>query len=303
MKYAVIGMGAVGGYYGSRLAQQGCDVHFLLRSDYVYVSNNGFSVDSYMGSYVLHDLHVYNDARLMPRCDVVIVAMKTTANSQLPMILGPILKPDSTIILMQNGIGVEADVQRMFPDIQLVSGVAFINCMKVGPGRLLHKGYGNLTLGNYSCHERTVIESVAEDFSASGVRTEVADYLESRWRKAVLNLATNGMTVVHNCLCDELISNPVTCNIVRELLMEGIRTAQACGVQGLTDEVADKMIATTGKTHFATSMKYDFDHHQPMEIRYLYTNPIREAETHGVEVPNLRRLHQQLIALQPIQES
>ena len=117
MKYAVIGMGAVGGYYGSRLAESGQEVHFLAHGDYNHIKEHGFKVDSILGPYLMYTLSVYDDVNQMPACDVVIVAMKTTQNRLLPQLLRPLLKEDTMVILMQNGIGVEADVAAMFPGI------------------------------------------------------------------------------------------------------------------------------------------------------------------------------------------
>lgn len=288
-------MGAVGGYYGSRLALAGQEVHFLVRSDYNHIKDHGFEVDSILGPYLMHTLSIYDDVNKMPACDVVIVAMKTTQNRLLAKLLPPLLKEDTMVILMQNGIGVEADMEKMFPGLSLVAGVAFINCVKVGPGKLSHKGFGYLSLADYNCGDEEKILAVAEDFRNARVPTQIAPYLETRWRKNILNMATNGLTVKYLCQCDELVSTPERCQEVRELMMEGIRAARACGAEAIEDELADQLMETTGKTHFATSMRYDYDHGLPMEIEYMYSHPIAEALRHGCDVPKLRQLEQDLL--------
>ena len=126
MKYAIIGTGAIGGYYGARLAQSGQEVHFLSHSDYQYVKEHGLQVDSCDGSFHLDHVSVYQYSKDMPTCDVVIVGLKTTNNHLLPELLPPILGEHTAVVLIQNGIGVEADVQQMFPDVQLIAGLAFI---------------------------------------------------------------------------------------------------------------------------------------------------------------------------------
>src|SRR3954467_6992854 len=75
---AVLGAGALGGYYGGRLAQHGHDVHMLLRSDYEHVRQRGLRVHSVSGDFTLQpaQLRVYNDAAMMPKVDLVIVALK-----------------------------------------------------------------------------------------------------------------------------------------------------------------------------------------------------------------------------------
>ena len=136
MKYGIIGVGAIGGYYGSKLAYSGQEVHFLSHSDYQYVKEHGMQVDSCDGSFHLDHVNVYQHAEDMPKCDVVIVGLKTTNNHLLSSFLPPLLHEHTVVVLIQNGIGVEADVQKMFPDVQLVAGLAFICSAKTEPGRV-----------------------------------------------------------------------------------------------------------------------------------------------------------------------
>lgn len=110
MKYGIIGTGAIGGYYGARLARQGQEVHFLLRSDYEYVCEHGLQVDSCNGSFHLAHPNVYRSTSDMPQCDVVLVCLKTTTNKRLSELLPPLLHKDTLVVLIQNGIGVEQDV-------------------------------------------------------------------------------------------------------------------------------------------------------------------------------------------------
>ena len=111
MRYAIIGTGAIGAYYGGLLAKAGKEVHFLLRSDYEYVKANGLQVNSCDGNYHLNNIRAYRSTEEMPVCDVVIVAMKTTSNAKLPEMLRPIVKDHSLILLIQNGIGMEEDLK------------------------------------------------------------------------------------------------------------------------------------------------------------------------------------------------
>lgn len=297
MTYGIIGVGAVGAYFGGRLAQSGHDVHFLLHNDFDFVRQNGLFVDSYMGDFHLQNLNIYNDVSSMPLCDVVLVCLKTTYNHLLSSLLPPLLKPSTVVILVQNGIGVEADVQKLFPQQPIAAGVAFINAAKIAPGRILHNNFGHITICNYSCTDLTVLQQVVDHFKTSQVKSRIADYNETRWTKNILNMATNGVTVLLDARCDQLIADPASCLLVRGLMIEGIHAAQACGVSAIHEDLADKLIENSRNTQFATSMKFDYDHHQPLEIKYLYSRPIEEAERLGCNLPKLRMLEQQLLFL------
>ena len=98
MKYGVIGAGAVGGYYGSKLVNAGKEVHFLFHKHFDYVKQHGLQVDSCDGSFHLDDLNAYQHAEDMPPCDVVLVGLKTVNNYLLPKLLSPLLKDDTLVV-------------------------------------------------------------------------------------------------------------------------------------------------------------------------------------------------------------
>ena len=295
MKYAIIGTGAIGGFYGARLDKAGFEVHFLLHTDYQYVVDHGLTIDSCDGNFTLPSPKVYESTSKMPQCDVVIVALKTTQNHLLPSLLPPLLKPDTIILLIQNGIGVEADVQQLFPSQPIAAGMAFICSAKAGPGHINHQFYGNINIGNYSCHNPQRYGQMLADFRAAGIGAADVEYLEARWKKAVWNMPFNGMTVALNTTTNRLLSCESTHRLIYDQMLEVIGAAQALGVKNLDTRFADKMIANTIKMPpYSPSMKLDFDFHRPMEINYLYTRPIAEARAAGFAMPKLEMLEAEL---------
>ena len=295
MKYAIIGTGAIGGFYGARLDKAGFEVHFLLHTDYQYVVDHGLTIDSCDGNFTLPSPKVYDSTSDMPQCDVVVVALKTTQNHLLPSLLPPLLKPDTIILLIQNGIGVEADVQQLFPSQPIAAGMAFICSAKAGPGHINHQFYGNINIGNYSCHNPQRYGQMLADFRAAGIGAADVEYLEARWKKAVWNMPFNGMTVALNTTTNRLLSCESTHRLIYDQMLEVIGAAQALGVKNLDTRFADKMIANTIKMPpYSPSMKLDFDFHRPMEINYLYTRPIAEARAAGFAMPKLEMLEAEL---------
>ena len=295
MRYGVIGTGAIGGYYGARLAQSGQEVHFLLHSDYDYVREHGLQVDSCNGSFHIEKPNVYHTTKEMPPCDVVLVCLKSINNQLLKELLPPLLHDQTLVVLIQNGIGVEADVQAMFPGVSLAAGLAFICSAKTEPGRINHQCYGQINLGNYSCNDEALVQQVVDNFNAAGVKAGLVEYQQARWKKAVWNMPFNDMTVALNTQTDLLLKNPATRQLIREQMMEVIGAAQHLGVTGIDESFADLMIQMTDEmTPYSPSMKLDFDFHRPMEIHYLYTRPIEIARNAGFRMPKLEMLEAEL---------
>lgn len=298
MNYTVIGTGAIGGFYGGRLQRAGRQVRFLLRSDYEYVKEHGLQIDSCDGSFHLDKVEAYNDTRQMPKADVVLVCLKSINNHKLKEMLPPITDENTTVVLIQNGIGLEDDLRAQFPQLQIIAGLAFICSGKVGPGHISHQCYGSINLGNYSCGEER-FHAILADMQDAGIEAAEVPYLEARWRKAVWNMPFNGMTVALNTSTDKLLKNPATRQLIYDQMMEVIGAANALGVQALTSEFADKMMAMTdAMVPYSPSMKLDYDHYRPMEIPYLYSRPIAEAKKFGFEMPKLAMLEAELIFIQ-----
>ena len=231
----------------------------------------------------------------MPPCDVVLVCLKSVNNGQLQTLLPPLLHARTLVVLIQNGIGVEEDVQKMFPSVQLAAGLAFICSAKTEPGVVNHQCYGSINLANYSCRDEALMQAVVDEFRQADIETGLVEYHEARWKKAVWNMPFNGMTVALHTQTDQLLKNNSTRQLIREQMMEVVTTAQHLGVKNLDAAFVDKMIETTdAMTPYSPSMRLDYDFHRRMEIYYLYTRPLEIAREADCPMPKLEMLEAEL---------
>ena len=295
MKYAVIGTGAIGGFYGGRLMRAGNEVNFLLHTDYEYVRENGLQIDSCDGSFHLDHVKAFRKTADMPEVDVILVCLKSTREHLLKEMLPPIIKNNPLVVLIQNGIGLEDDLHALFPELQIAAGLAFICSGKVGPGHIDHQCYGSINIGNYSCHDDALMNQFISDLKAAEIEVNTVEYLEARWKKAVWNMPFNGMTVALDTMTNKLLENPSTRQLIRDQMMEVVGAAKALGVNGVDEAFVEKMIQMTdAMTPYKPSMKLDFDNHRPMEIDYLYSKGIQQAANAGYRMHKLEMLEQEL---------
>lgn len=295
MKYGIIGTGALGGYYGGRLAEAGKDVHFLFRSDYEHVKEHGLKVDSTRGDFVINPINAYRDVEDMPKCDVVLVCLKTTNNHLLQRLLPPIIHEDTIVILIQNGLGVEEDLQAIFPKLQIAGGLAFICSRKIEDGYIEHLDEGLLNIGAYTpTISKLRLLDIATDFEDAKVDTEVVDLNTARWKKLLWNIPFNGLSVVLNTSTDQLLKNKYTKHLLYDMMQEIILAANHCGAD-LLPKYADRILAETEKmVPYSPSMKLDFENKRPLEVMYIYTKPIAAAVLAGIEMPRVSMLEKQL---------
>ncbi len=299
-RYAILGTGALGGFYGARLQQAGAEVHFLLHRDYEQVRQQGLRIESPEGDFTLPSVKAYQQVTAMPPCDVVVVALKSTQNHLLPTLLPPLLQANSIILVLQNGLGLEAEVAQIAPSAQVVGGLCFICSNKVGPGHIRHLDYGAITLGAYTpgdraCGVTEAMQAIATDFTAAGIPIYLAeDLLLARWRKLVWNIPFNGLSVVLKATTDELMTDRYTYELAKQLMQEVSQGAAAWG-RAIGDDFIQKMLDDTAKMQpYRTSMKIDCDEKRPLEVEAIFGNPLRAAEQAGVLLPRIAMLYQQL---------
>ncbi|MGF1457394.1 MAG: putative 2-dehydropantoate 2-reductase [Leptolyngbyaceae cyanobacterium] len=311
-RYAVIGAGAIGGYYGACLQKSGQDVYFLLHSDFAVVQQHGLRVDSVAGDFVLSDVQAYRTTTDMPTVDVVIIGLKTVHNlTLLPQLLRPLLNPGTVILTLQNGLDIEADIAAAAPHQTILGGLCFICSNKIGPGHIHHLDYGSILLGEYSPQQAPVpisnqLRAIAQDFTQAGITIEVTDDLYlSRWRKLLWNVPFNSLSVILNATTDAMMADANARQLATDLMHEVVTAANACGRRAtpegdrtLPPELIDKMLARTATMKpYRTSMKIDFDAGRPLEIEAIVGHPLRAAQRVGVDTPRMDMLYHQLKAL------
>ena len=294
--YAIIGTGALGGFYGARLQHAGCELHFLLHSDYEHVRRHGLICESKDGDFTLPKVNAYRDIRDMPKCDVVCVCLKTTQNHLLPQLLPPVVKDDGVVLVMQNGLGIEAQVAEIVGAERVMGALCFLCSNKIGPGHIRHLDYGHVGLGEFAIRGISDrMRAIAGDLNRAGILTQLHEALAVvRWQKLVWNIPYNGLSVVLDATTSELMTNPHTRQLVEQLMREVVTDAHRCGV-AIADETVGKMLAYTDKMiPYRTSMKIDYDERHPMEVEAIFGNSLRAAQQAGAKSPLLEELYHQL---------
>jgi 2-dehydropantoate 2-reductase len=313
-RYAIIGTGAIGGYYGACLQRGGAEVHFLLHSDYDQVARQGLAIESVAGDFALPQVQAHATTATMPPVDVVVIGLKTTQNPLLPALLPPLLGPETAILTLQNGFGIEAELAVALAgrgDRPILGGLCIICANKVGPGRICHLDYGSLLLGQHRPDHQPagispLLSAVGQDFDRGQVAVELVEDLRmARWRKLMWNIPFNGLSVVMDATTDEMMADPDIRLLAEQLMAEVWAAAQRDGEalspgqgRGLPRALIAQMLAHTEQMRpYRTSMKLDFDQGRSLEVEALYGNPLRAAQAAGATVPKIEMLYHQLKAI------
>ena len=310
MKIAIVGCGALGSYYGAKLARDGQEVRFLLRSDYEIVRRRGVRIRSPEG-----DFHVNPKCARQPEdigvCDVVLIGLKATANDQFPKLLPPLVGPRTAVVTLQNGLGNEEQLAALFPPAQILGGLCFVCLNRLEPGVIQHLAHGQIVLGEFSGWPEPRTHDIASAIRHSGVPCEVTDNLRrAHWEKLVWNIPFNGLGVAGAAGYDAMLSGEVAKNaptgpslatdqlldqgrwenLVRELMHEVIAAANAQGLK-IDPALAEFQIERTRSMGaYRASTLIDFERGQPLELEALFLEPLRQARRAGVPTPRLAAL-------------
>lgn len=312
MKIAVVGPGAVGSYYGAKLTRANQEVHFLLRSDYDHVKRNGVVIHSPEG-----------DFNARPKCartpdeigvsDLVLIALKTTANDQFPKLLPPLVGRRTAVLTLQNGLGNEEELAKLFPVDQILGGLCFVCLNRTAPGVVQHLAHGLIILGEFQRWPEPRTHDIASIFRNAGINCKVAENLiHAHWDKLVWNIPFNGLGVAATAgyealinpklpianrkslgrvlTTDELLADPRWENLVREVMHEVIVAAAALGYQTPLEFAEKQIERTRSMGSYKASTLVDWEQGRALELESLFLEPLRQAKKAGAKVPRLESL-------------
>ncbi|MCO8128237.1 2-dehydropantoate 2-reductase [Acidimicrobiia bacterium EGI L10123] len=292
--YTIVGAGAVGLLYGTRLAVAGHPVRWLVRSGADTIAAEGIEVLSEGRRLRIEpaDVVVASEPGALPASDVVVVATKTTANGRLGELLSGAGVPGATIAVFQNGLGAEEVVRAQVPGVGAVlGGLCFVCAHRHGPGRAEHLDYGAVTLAPLEVEHLPAADGVAADLRRAGVETAVlGDLGVARWRKLVWNIPFNGLCTLLDASTETLLADAAARALVADLMDEVIAGARAGG-HDVPGAFRDEMLAATDAMRpYDPSMKLDLAAGRPLEIDAIYEVAIRTAREAGVPMPRTEAL-------------
>lgn len=298
---AVVGVGALGGYYAAKLIQRDqANVHLLLRSDYDAVRANGLQISSYQGDFFLppERLHVHRDSREMPKADLVLVTLKATGNEAFDNLISPLLTETTAILTLQNGFGNEDRLAELFGAQRVIGGMAFVCINRLSPGVIHHIDHGFLRIGEYASAgapargDSPRVRQIAELFRAAGVQCDVLqDLRRGRWEKLLWNIPFNGFGAVLDRTTDQLLNSESGLELVRRIMREVIAAAAADGAI-LPDALVEQQIERTRTMGaYQSSMQVDRRQGRALEIEAILGEPLRRAQRLGVSTPTLATLY------------
>lgn len=294
-RVAIVGAGAVGGYYGARLAEAGIDVSFLLRSDFEHVSEHGLRIKSVAGDIDLPSVQCACVSSDIGPVDLVIIAWKTTSNEYYEEVIRPLLHEDTMILTLQNGLGNVEKLARLFGDQRIFGGLCFVCINRVGPGELCHSASGMVRVGEFKTGGDQVsnkLQGLVDFLKQGGIDCQAEPNLEkAQWMKLVWNIPFNGLAIAEGGVdTGVLLATEGREDRIRRIMREVQQVAAAMGYD-IPEGFIEKQIALTRpmKAYRPSSM-IDYVEGREVEVDAIWREPLLKAQALGVEMPEIEHL-------------
>jgi len=319
---AVVGSGAVGGYYGARLWEAGYNVKFHVRGEnFQAVKKDGLRVTSVHGDIFIpaDELQAFEHTADMGQADWVIVALKSSALEAIPGLIRPLLNDNTRVLNIMNGLIEEDLLMALNGDSSELSccsavygGMALLCSNRVAPGCIDHSYAGLLSGGVAASSVLSTQEEHKLAFQQLWEPTRVdttweVSLLRGRWKKNVWNLPFNGISVAMGGITvDVIVKDPGLRKLAFVIMDETIAVANADLAKNGYDESfflgeAEKkqmMDLSDAMGPYRTSTMLDLVERRKMEVRYLFSAALKRAERLGVTVPHFDTIVTQIEAMQ-----
>jgi 2-dehydropantoate 2-reductase len=303
-RIGVVGSGAIGSYYGGKLAAAGGDVHFLMRGDLSEIRREGLHIRGQGEDIRIAKINAYNSTKEIGPCDLVLIAVKTTSNGEIVDLIPPLVHERTMLLTLQNGLGNEEFLAKHFGQERVLGGLCFICLSRTSRTAVERYDYGHIVLGEYERKARERTHEMAKRFENSGVPCRVTDDLAlERWRKLVWNIPFNGLSILAGgidtaaMLADESMRRSIAA-----VMDEVIAAANKCGHRLERATAQEHMERTETISAYKPSTLLDFEAGKPLEIEAIWGEPLRRALAAGAPVPRLEIIYSLLKSVDHVRQ-
>jgi 2-dehydropantoate 2-reductase len=290
MRITVFGAGAVGGYFGGRLAQAGQDVVFIARGDHLRaMQTRGLRVDSIEGNFVIDPVHGTDDPTEIGVADAILVGVKAWQVPEAAEAMRPMVGPETFVLPLENGVEAPSQLAEVLGKQHVLGGLCRIISARVEPGHIRHAGIApTVTFGELDGRRSERVERLREAFEeAEGVTPYIpSDIRVAMWEKFLFIAALSGVGAVTRAPIGVLRSLPETRRMLEEAMAEILAVAQALGIALPQGTPTQTMAFIDGLPASGTaSMQRDAMAGRPSELESQNGAVVRLGHEAGVDTP------------------
>jgi 2-dehydropantoate 2-reductase len=289
MRIAAMAAGAVGGYFGGRLAAAGHDVFFIARgAQLAALRQNGLRIDSTLGDLHLPKVNATSDPKEVGPVDIVLFAVKLWDTEAAAEMARPLVRPETRVITLQNGVD---SVERIAPILggdKVAGGIAYIASVVSAPGVVAHSSqFAQMRCGRIDGRTDPQMTAFAQAAQAAGIDIALSDSIDvDRWKKFVFLVGLSAATGATRHPLGAILADSDTRAFFQHLMQEVVAVGRAKGVALPADFAADRMkFAEAAPPDFKASLLHDLERGNRIELDWLSGKVVELGRAFGVATP------------------
>ena len=289
MRIAVMATGALGGYFGARMAAAGNDVSFIARgTNLEAIRSHGLKVESVLGDLHLPNPNVTDNPASIGPVDTVLFAVKLWDTEKAAKQALPLVGPNTRVITLQNGVD---SAERLAPILgadNVVAGAAFIAAVMSAPGVVTHTSqFARMICGRIDGKPDAPLQAFADAAQAAGIEIALSDAINrERWQKFVFLIGLSGATAATRKPLGPILADPDTRAFFLSLMREVEAIGRANGVALPADFADDRMkFGESSPPTFKASLLHDLERGNRLELDWLAGKVLEFGRLLGVPTP------------------
>lgn len=296
MRIAIVGAGAVGGYYGARLAQAGNEVTLIARgANLEAIRARGMRIRSASGEVVVPVRAESDPSRVGP-VDLVVFAVKTYSNPQALPLVPPLVGPGTAVLPLQNGVESADELAAVVGAEHVLAGTTYIGATLVEPGVIDYIGTVRKIVFGEAFGERVVADRVSrlrEMLAAADIQAEAAaDSRIAIWEKFIFLAPIATLTAAARLPIGPAWAQPAFRDAFDAAMGEIEALARHAGVPVAPDVRPQKMrYLDTSPPTMRSSMMVDITSGRPLELEALAGTVVRRGRDAGIPTPVMAALY------------
>jgi 2-dehydropantoate 2-reductase len=287
MRIAIMGTGAVGAYFGAKLAVGANEVAFIARGAHLEAMNKrGLTIKSYQGDLQVRDALFTADLGQIGTVDLVLFCVKSYDTDSVAPALAPLIGTETVILSMQNGIDNTEKIARNWGAARCLPGVVYVGAALAGPGVIKHSTGGKIVFGSRNGAPGSAISLVEQALASAQIPFEIsADIRQVQWHKLLWNAAFCAISCLTQATTQEIVESDSLRKLAIDCMTEVRAAATTAGVTLKAEAIEETLNFSATLGHFKPSMRQDLEAGKPLEYQAFNGIVIKQLASTGQPAP------------------
>ena len=287
MRIAVIGTGAVGGYFGAKLAHAGHEVAFVARGRHLQaLCANGLQVTSPNGNLNVRSALFTDDTAKIAEVDLILFCVKSYDTEAAAEQIKPLVAERTRILSLQNGVDNPDKLARVFNPGQILPAVVYVGAQLTAPGVVTHSNGGRIIFGEIDGGAGALSKLLRQTLSDAGIPCEISAAIQKmQWTKLLWNAPFCAIGCLARANVKQIVESESLTALALDCMTEVQAAAHTRDIELRREQFDEVMTFSRGLGEFKPSMLQDLEAGKPLEYESFNGIVVQTLRQAGAPAP------------------